>query len=131
MATEFTVVLQDKPGSLAELTEALAQNAVNIMAIHATPCPREGYVQFITSNPDATMQALRDVDLDYTVQNVLLVALPNEPGSLARVSRALGNSGININALYITMERQVVLDVSDLRKAQEIVMGLGFHNLPD
>ncbi|MBN1562305.1 MAG: hypothetical protein JXA10_00580 [Anaerolineae bacterium] len=131
MATEFTVVLDDKPGSLADLAEALAQNAVNIMAIHAAPCPQEGHVQFITNNADATMNALRDAGLDYAVQNVLVVPLPNEPGTLARVSRALGASGVNINALYITMERQVVLDVDDLHKAQDIVMGMGFHNAPD
>jgi hypothetical protein len=131
MATEFTVILEDRPGSLADLTEALAKNAVNITAIHATPCPEEGFVQFITSDPDATIRALRDASLDYTVQDVLLVTLPNEPGTLARVSRALGDGNININSLYITMNSQIVLDVNDLQKAQEIVMGLGFHNPPD
>lgn len=131
MATEFTVILEDRPGSLADLTEALAKNAVNITAIHATPCPEEGLVQFITSDPDATIRALRDANQDYTVQNVLLVTLPNEPGTLARVSRALGDGNININSLYITMNSQVVLDVNDIQKAQEIVMGLGFHNPPD
>jgi hypothetical protein len=131
MATEFTVILEDRPGSLADLTEALAKNAVNIMAIHATPCPQEGYVQFITSNPDATIQALRDAAIDYSVQSVLVMSLPNEPGTLARIARALGNEGININSLYITMERQIVIDVDNLHKAQEMVMGLGFYNAPD
>jgi hypothetical protein len=131
MATEFSVILEDKPGTLADLTEALAQNAVNIMAIHATPCPKEWKVQFIANDPDATMRALRDVAMDYTVQNVLVVALPHEPGMLARISRALGDSGININSLYITMDRQVVMDVDNLNRAQVVVMGLGFHNLPD
>lgn len=131
MATEFTVILEDKSGALAHLTEALAKSAVNIMAIHATPCPGEWKVQLIANDPDATIQALRDANLDYAVQNVLVVTLPNEPGTLARVSRELAAGDININSLYITMNRQVVLDVDDLMKAQQIIMGLGFHNAPD
>lgn len=131
MATEFTVVLEDRPGALADLTEVLAKSALNIVALHATPCPQEGFVQFITSNPDATINALRDAQQDYQVQEVLLVSLPDEPGTLARMSRALGNGGININSVYITIKGQVVLDVDDLRKAQDIVMGLGFRNVPD
>lgn len=127
MATEFSVVLEDRPGALAEMTEGLAKNAVNIIAIHASPCGDEWVVQFITNNADATIDALRDMDYEYTVREVLLVTLPHEPGSLARLSRALANAGININAVYVSIERQIVLDVSNLRKAQEVAMSLGIR----
>jgi hypothetical protein len=125
MATEFTVLLEDRPGVLAGLTEALAKNAINIVAIHATPCPTTGIVQFITNSADATIDALRDAALDYTTQDVLVVALAHEPGTLARLARALGEAGVNINAIYMTVEGQTVLDVNDLRKAQQVALGLG------
>lgn len=127
MATEFTVYLEDRPGVLAGLTEALAKNAVNIVAMHATPCPTTGIVQFITNNPDATITALRDAALDYTVQEVLVVSLAHEPGSMARLARAFGDEGVNINAIYMTIEGQTVIDVNDLRKAQQIVLNLGLR----
>ena len=127
MATEFTVLLEDRPGVLAGVTETLAKNAVNIVAIHATPCPTTGIAQFITNNPDATIEALRDAALDYSVQEVLVVALAHEPGSLARLARAFGDEGVNINAIYMTIEGQTVLDVDDLRKAQQIVLNLGLR----
>jgi hypothetical protein len=128
MATEFSIILEDRPGALADLTEALAQNAVNIIAIHASPCGKEGIVQFITSDPDATIEALNDIKLKFTAQDVLMVTLVNEPGSLARLARALANAGININAVYMTNSQQVVLDVGDaLRKAQEVAMSLGIR----
>jgi hypothetical protein len=128
MATEFSIILEDRPGALADLTEALAQNAVNIIAIHASPCGEEGVVQFITSAPDATIEALKDIKLDFTAQEVLMVTLVNEPGSLARLARALANAGININAVYMTNDRQIVLDVGDaLREAQKVAMSLGIR----
>lgn len=127
MATEFTVLLEDRPGALADLAEALARYAVSILAIHATPCPTHGITQFVTNHPDATINALREAGMDYTAREVLLLTLSNEPGALARLARALGNAQININALYITMTSQIVLDVSDPRKAQQIALGLGIR----
>ena len=99
MATEFSVTLEDRPGALADLTETLAKSAVNILAIHASPCGGEGVAQFITSNPDATIEALRDMAFGYTTQEVLMVTLAHEPGALARLARALADAEININAV--------------------------------
>jgi hypothetical protein len=127
MATEFSVWLEDHPGTLADLAEAMAKNAVNIVAIHATPCPGKGITQFVTNHPDAAMEALSDIGLDYTTREVLLLTLSNEPGKLAQLARALATAAININSLYITMNGQIVLDVSDIRKAQETMMALGIR----
>jgi len=125
MATEFTILTEDRPGSLADLAEVLAKSAINIVAIHLTPCPTSGIVQFITNNPDATVAAFGEARIDYTVREVLLLSLVDQPGSLARLSRALGNADININSLYITMAGQIVLDISDLSKAQQVALEMG------
>lgn len=127
MAKEFTIKIEDTPGALAELTEALAKHAINIVAIHATPCPAKGIVQFVTDNTDATVDALTSIELEYEARDVLLVSLPNQPGALAQLAHAFGEAAININALYITMAGQIVLDVSDLHKAQQIAMNLGIR----
>jgi hypothetical protein len=126
MAVEFTVHLEDKPGALADLTETLAASAINITAIHATPCPAEGIVQFVTSDTDGTINALGAAGIPYTTTEVLLLSMPDEPGSLARLSRRLGQVGININALYITMGGQVVLNVDELSESHRIALELGF-----
>ncbi len=127
MAKEFTVEVQDRPGTLADLTEALAKHAINIVALHATACPEQGIVQFVTDDSDATVSALKDLDTDYTTQDVLIVGLPHQPGALAQLSRALGDAQININALYMSMDGKIVMDVSNMRRAQEIAMGLGIR----
>ena len=125
MATEFAVTVENKLGMLADLTEALAKSGVNIMAIHAAPCADCGIVQFVTNNPDATMLALKDAAIEFATHEVLLVSLRDEPGALARLARALADAKININAIYITMSQQVVLDVNNLRKAQQVAMSMG------
>ena len=125
MATEFTVYVEDQPGALADLTEVLARNAVNILAIHGSPCTGQGFIQFVPDSPDATIEALRHAGFDYTTQSVLLVSIAHEPGALAHLSRALAEAGVNINAMYISVNGQVVLDVDDHSKAQQVAMGFG------
>jgi len=39
----------------------------------------------------------------------------------------LANAGININAVYSTLTGQLVLDVSDLAKAQQVAMSVGLY----
>jgi len=125
MATEFTVQIQDRPGELARLTNALRQGGVHILALHATPCPDQGIVQFVTNNPDATVEALKTVNIAYNVREVLLLRLKNEPEELVRLATAIAEQGININALYVTNQGQVVLDTDNLSSAQQIAMSLG------
>lgn len=125
MATEFTVQIQDRPGELAKLTEALRKGGVNILALHATSCPDQGMVQFVTNNPDATVEALKTVSIAYNVREVLLLPLKEEPEALVRLATAIAEEGININALYVTNQGQVVLDTDNLMSAQKVAMGLG------
>jgi len=125
MATEFTVQIQDRPGELAKLTEALRKGGVNILAVHATSCPDQGMVQFVTNNPDATVEALKTVNIAYNVREVLLLPLKEEPEALVRLATAIAEEGININALYVTNQGQVVLDTDNLLSAQKVAMGLG------
>ncbi|MBN1678673.1 MAG: ACT domain-containing protein [Anaerolineae bacterium] len=127
MAIEFTVLMDDQPGSLAVLTENLNQKAVSIVALHATPCRPKGVIQFVTSNTDATVEALRHAGLDYETCEVLVLTLPGEPGVLMRLARALADAGINVNAFYSTMSGQVVVNAGDRVVAQQIAMSIGIR----
>lgn len=124
MAIEFSVSLANRPGTLAALAEALAAHGVNIIGVHAAACQESGSVQFVTNNTDATIAALRDASISYTTTEVLLVTLANQPGMLARLARGLAAQNININAIYIAMSGQVVVDVSDINEAQKVILSL-------
>jgi len=125
MAVEFTVKLDNRPGTLADLTEALGQAGINITAIHGVADLASGGLQFITNNTGATVNVLGIMGVEYTTCQVLLVTIPDVPGSLARLARALAQAGINIDALYLTMSGQVVLDVDNLTQAQKVILEMG------
>jgi hypothetical protein len=47
---------------------------------------------------------------------------------LARLARAVAERGININAVYITMLGQVVLDTDNLSGTQKVALEMGISS---
>ncbi|MDX1447990.1 MAG: ACT domain-containing protein [Acidimicrobiia bacterium] len=99
--TEFVVRLDNRPGSLARLTELLAQAGVNIDALAAWGTNGDGVVRLIVDLPDACARTLDEAGLSYERRTVLSAMLADRPGELARVTRALAEAEINIEAIFI------------------------------
>lgn len=99
--TEFIVDMENQPGRLAALTEALAAFEVNIEALAAYGHNGEGTVRLITSDAATTRRVLDEAALNFEEHTVLAVQLPHRPGELARLTRALADAGVNIEALYV------------------------------
>lgn len=98
---EFVVKMENRPGRLASLTEALAAFGVNIEALAAYGHDGDGTTRIITSDAATTRRVLEEADLRSEEHTVLVVQLPHRPGELARVTRLLADAGVNIDALYV------------------------------
>lgn len=99
--TEFVVAMENRPGRLAALTEALAAAGVNIEALTAYGHNGDGTVRLITSDAPTTRRVLDEAALKFDEHTVLAVSLPHRPGELARLTRSLADAGVNIDALYV------------------------------
>lgn len=99
--TEFVVRLDNRPGSLARLTELLAAAGVNIDALAAWGTNGDGVVRLIVNRPDACSRTLDEAGLAYERRMVLSAMLADRPGELARVTRALAEAEINIEAIFL------------------------------
>lgn len=99
--TEFVVNMENRPGRLASLTEALAAFGVNIEALAAYGHDGDGTVRLITDDPATTRRVLDEAALAHEEHTVLAVQLPHRPGELARLTRLLADAGVNIDAIYV------------------------------
>lgn len=99
--TEFIVDMENRPGRLATLTEALAAFDVNIEALTAYGHNGDGTVRLITSDAPTTRRVLDEASLSFEENTVLAVSLPHRPGELARLTRSLADANVNIDALYV------------------------------
>src|SRR5512142_1299602 len=97
IATQFSVFLVNKPGVLAQVTRALADAKVNIVAMTLVDSQEHGVLRVVAANSDLAKDTLTKLNLPMTQTDVLCVELSNRPGALADVANLLGTNHININ----------------------------------
>jgi hypothetical protein len=124
---EFTIRLEDRPGTLGKLCQVLAEQNVNILAYQQFPHEKgKGSVRLVVDNPDKTRATLDRQKKDYTETEVVKVTLTHRPGELARAAARLGEAGINIDYGYCgvdpgTNATVLLLGVADASKAAKVL----------
>lgn len=124
--TELTVQIENKPGTLASLSEALAKAKVNILAFNAEEGEGHNRVRLATDKSAKAKEVLAGLNLQVSESEVVGVVLKNKAGTLAGVARKLASADININYSYSGAEegskRQlVVFGLSDVKQAIKVL----------
>lgn len=124
LSTQFVVLLENRPGALAELTSVLASEGINIDAILLEGSVDFGYVRLHLAPVRKAEKALRDAGYQYKFGETINLLLPNEPGQLADVTKKLAKAKINIEMLFGTTAAgsespELILVVDDAPKARK------------
>jgi hypothetical protein len=98
----FLVDLENKPGSLARVAEAIAAKGINIEGISGTTCDKSGRVAIVTRDEAATRTALGDAKCSFKEMEATETSLRHAPGTLATAARRLADAGINVEAIFPT-----------------------------
>ncbi len=97
----FLVDVENKPGELARVAEAIAAKGVDITALSGATCGEHGKVTIITADEDATAAALRATGTSFRMTDVTDISLPAEAGSLPKATRRLAEADVNIEAIMV------------------------------
>lgn len=98
----FIVDLQNRPGGLAGLAEAIAERGINITGIVGATCGGSGSVGLITNDEASTRTVLDGGSFSYRQIDLVSASLENQPGTLATAARRLADAGVNIELLLPT-----------------------------
>lgn len=98
----FVVDLENKPGALAAMTEAIADKGIDITGLTAATCGDSGSVTLIMNDDTGTRRALVTGRWNYRPIELLTVSLQNTPGAFSKVARKLGDGGVNIESVIQT-----------------------------
>jgi hypothetical protein len=124
--TEVVVELEDRIGALADLGELLGASDVDIRALAVLTLPgRRALAHLVVEPADVAVRVLRASGIaPARVREVLAVTLDDEPGALGRYCRQLADASINLEAVYLSGEKdgskELVFAVSDLERAREL-----------
>jgi hypothetical protein len=115
---DITVLMDNRPGALADITEALGKAGINIEGMCGFVTSGGGVGHLLVQDPGAARRALSGVCEVGEERDVLVADLEDRPGALAGVVRRLADAGVNVEVGYLTAKLQVVLAVSDIEKAR-------------
>lgn len=119
MAKDLTIHLEDRPGALAEMGEALGKSVVNIDGICGFSCEGVGVLHILVEDAAAAHSAVERAGFKVQAErDVLVVNIVDRPGELGDIARKLANAGVNLDLLYLTANMDLVIGVDDLEKAQ-------------
>ncbi|UQZ90465.1 amino acid-binding protein [Deltaproteobacteria bacterium Smac51] len=126
MKTEqLSIFLENKPGRLAEVAEALARTKINIRALSLADTDDFGVLRLIADRPEEAKAALREDGFSAQVSEVLAVEVPDHPGGLGRILSAFDKAGVNVEYMYACVSRPrqdvaiMIFRLDDLAKALE------------
>jgi hypothetical protein len=98
--TQISVVLENVPGMLLEVSERLGAEGINIRAISVADTSENSTVRFVSDDPRKTANVLRSHGYTVREREVLAVEVPDHPGGLQAILKPLKASGINVHYLY-------------------------------
>jgi hypothetical protein len=121
MAKDLSVLLENHPGALADLGEALGKAGINIGGLCGVPGKGKPTVHILVQDPFGARRVLDEIGIRVQgEQDVLLVDVQDRPGELGRICRKIANAGVNIDLVYFSVNG-LVIGADSLDKARTAV----------
>jgi hypothetical protein len=117
--TELSLRLPNSPGALAGVCQLLSDERVNIVAMALDPA---GQLRMVVDNHVHGGAVLRERHHQVAERDVILMMVPNAPGSLAPALRLVADAGVNVEYAYGAANEgapiaAIVLGVEDALRA--------------
>ncbi len=97
---EISITLENRPGTLSEISELMGASGVNILALIVRTMGDEGTLSFVASDPSRVVSILESAGHSPTVRDIIAAEAPHHPGGLNAILRPLKRKGINVEYLY-------------------------------
>ena len=133
---QLTVFVQNKKGTVVEVTDILSKNNINLRALSIAETQDFGILRLIVNDEKAAEKVLAENGYLIKVIDVVGVKIGDEPGKLTAALDVLDKADINVEYLYAFMARTekhayVVLRVEENAVAEAALTGAGFKMISE
>jgi len=118
MAQDYTVMLPNRPGVLANLSNTIGKAGINIEGISGTQYQDKVILHLLFDRAQDAYAVLNKNKMTVmSVREVLVVDVVDKPGELGKIAQKMANAEVNIDFLYLATNNRLVLGVDDPEKA--------------
>lgn len=123
---QLAIFLENRPGMLAAVAEALAEAKINIYAISTSDTIDHTVIRLVLSDCRKALHVFEERGTLVVEDDVLMVEGDNRPGSLARITRKLAAAKVNVEYAYSATSPNarrglLILRVRDAGKALKVL----------
>jgi len=123
---QLAIFLDNRPGTLARLADALAEASINIYAITTSDTVDHSVIRMVVSDYRKAIHLFEEHSTLVVEDDVLMIEGSNKPGELARIARTLAGAKINIEYCYSATPAEVkkglmIMRVSNPSKALKVL----------
>ena len=119
MLKDLTVVVPDRPGTLAHIAEAIGSAGINIEGFSGDNIGGTAVMHLLVEDSRSVRKILENAGLDVREErDVLVIDTEDRPGALGNVAHRISATGVNIDFFYGVRGR-LILGVEDFEKAEQ------------
>ena len=134
MLKQVSIYAENRKGTMQKITAVLLQENINILGSVTNDSAEYGIIRMIVSDPEKTVQAFEKAGYLCRLTDVLGVEVEDEVGNLNRLLRALDDSNINVDYIYLSFNRNsgkpiMVVSAEDVMEVEMCIAAKGFSVL--
>lgn len=119
---QISVFIENKEGRIKKALNTLAENNINIRALSIADTTKYGILRLIVSNNQIAITSLENDGFVVRENDVIVVAIPDEPNGLNSTLEILDKNDINLEYLYAfssnnTDKAIVVMRLENMKEA--------------
>ena len=127
---QISVFLENRPGALCEMTKVLADEAIDMRAFSLAETSEFGIARILVKDVYKEITVLKDAEYITSVAEAVAVAIPDVPGGLHSVIKAVADAGINLEYMYCFLGGKsgkafLVCKVADVAAAESALSAKG------
>ena len=131
---QIVISIENSPGRLCEVTEALGKAGINLRALNLVDTGAFGQLRLLVSDVGSARRILMKMQIPAYINEVVAAEIADKPGSLASVLRPLKDANVNVIFMYAFIgfssdHAVMIFRFSDDKKAIEVLQASGINLL--
>ena len=115
MAVDLVIDIENTPGALAKVAQAISDAGVNIAAATCLGPGERAELHILVKHAEAAKHALAISQLAVSREReVVVIEVEDRPGVLADLARKVARAGVDLDLVYIATRNRVVFGAADV-----------------
>ncbi len=135
MLKQLTIFLENKKGSLTEMTRLLSENSINIISFTIAETSGYGLMRMIVDKPEEALKLLKENTYSASLTDVLVVEISTNVGTLNKLIEKLEDFDIEYLYVYSNNDKisGIVLKINEqmIGEAIKVINDSGYNLVED